>query len=333
MWTLSKSVAFTRATTALAGGVVALTCMGWGAAPTAAAAHPAKHRSGKSSSGSQYVSVMSYNLLQIKADGRREGGTRVAPWSKRRGAQVRLIEKASPDVISVQEGGSWVHAVRGPRQVDDLRAHLGGTYGLAHTEVPPNRPHYFRTGCYILYKRADFKTAGHGGHWALGDRRWAAYQVLKSRASGAKFLVVNPHLVVASRGGTDAMRTRETRTMYQKARDFAARRNHLPIVFAGDFNSDPGKKHARNAPSLFMRSKGYLDAFKAARSRSNARYNSANGYQRTPPKHRLRLDYIFTKPDIRVLSWRMLLNLSHGKYAGVIPSDHNPIVATMLIPY
>jgi endonuclease/exonuclease/phosphatase family metal-dependent hydrolase len=332
--TLSKSAALTRATTALTGGVLALTCMGWGLAPTAAGAHSATHRGGsKSSSGEQFVSVMSYNLLEIKADGRREGGTRVAPWSKRRGAEVRLIQNASPDVLSVQEGGSWVHGARGPRQVDDLRAHLGGVYGLARTEVPPNRPHYFRTGCYILYKRAEYKTAAHGGHWALGDRRWAAYQVLKSRASGAKFLVVDPHLVVRSRGGTDAMRARETRTMYVKARDYAARRNHLPIVIAGDFNSDRGKRHASNAPSQFMRSKGYHDAFKAARSRSNARYNSANGYRRRPPKDRMRLDYIFTQPGISVQSWRMLLNLSHGKYAGVIPSDHNPIVATMLIPY
>jgi endonuclease/exonuclease/phosphatase family metal-dependent hydrolase len=121
--------------------------------------------------------------------------------------------------------------------------------------------------------------------------------------------------------------------MYMKARAYAARRNHVPIVFAGDFNSDQGKKHVYNAPSQFMQSKGYHDAFKAARSRSNARYNSANGYHRRPPKHRMRLDYIFTQPGISVQSWRMLLKLSHGKYAGVIPSDHNPIVATMLIPY
>ena len=88
-----------------------------------------------------------------------------------------------------------------------------------------------------------------------------------------------------------------------------------------------------NAPSQFMRSKGYHDSFKLARRRSNARYNSANGYHRRPPAHGDRLDYIFVKPTIRVVSWQMLLNLSHGKYAGVIPSDHNPIVASLLIPY
>jgi hypothetical protein len=36
----------------------------------------------------QPLRVMSYNLLEISADGRFEGGTRVAPWSQRRAGQV-----------------------------------------------------------------------------------------------------------------------------------------------------------------------------------------------------------------------------------------------------
>src|SRR3954468_22621839 len=259
MWIMKPS-AVTRATTALAAGIVSLGCAAGLLSPASASARPSHHAS---RSGRQLVSVMSYNILTKKADGRREGGTRVAPWSERRGAEVQLIERSAPDVISVQEGGDWVGAPRGKRQVDDLRDHLGGAYGLAHTEIPPSHRHFFRTGCYILYKRASYKAVGHGGHWALGQRRWAAFQVLKSRVSRAKFLFVNPHLIVNSQGGTDPMRGQETRIAYLHAKQFAANHNGLPIVFAGDFNSDWGKKHAYNAPKRFMQAMGYHDAFSA----------------------------------------------------------------------
>jgi hypothetical protein len=34
-----------------------------------------------------------------------------------------------------------------------------------------------------------------------------------------------------------------------------------------------------------------------------------------------------------VTSWSQLLNLSHGEFTGVIPSDHNPVVANLEFPY
>jgi endonuclease/exonuclease/phosphatase family metal-dependent hydrolase len=340
MWTSLKSPRSVSLPTALATAVAALATASVVLSPVTASAHPSSpdrhaHAGASRAAGQSRltVSVMTYNLLEISADGKWKGGNQVASWPQRRTAQIQLIDRASPDVISVQEGGSWVGRVRGPRQVDDLRAHLGGVYGLAHTEVPPSHKHYFRTGCYILYKRAEYKAVGHSGHWALGNRRWAAYQVLKSRATGAKFLMVDPHLIVRSAGGTDAMRRQETATLVAKSRNFDAKRGNLPIVYAGDFNSDNNSKHTVNAPSDYLQAHGFHDSFRSAHSRSNARYNSANGYHRRPPAKRDRLDYIFTSRHVQVPSWHMLLNLRHGRFAGVIPSDHNPIVATLRIPY
>jgi endonuclease/exonuclease/phosphatase family metal-dependent hydrolase len=281
----------------------------------------------------QPVRAMSYNLLAISADGRSEGGTHVAPWSQRRDAQVRLIKGVSPDVIAIQEGAWWVGPERGPRQVDDLVSHLGGGYSLATTEIPPSQPHYHRTGVYVVYNSANYATAATGGHWGIGDKRWAAYQILRNKNTGARFLFVAPHLIVIKHGGTDQKRAAETRSLVAQAESYNRAHGNLPIVYAGDFNSDPGKKHIRNAPSDYMLSQGYDDAYDVAQARSNPDFDSANGYNRVAPSHSLRIDYIFTQPGIPVKSWGMALNLSHHKFAGVIPSDHNPIYANLEIPY
>jgi endonuclease/exonuclease/phosphatase family metal-dependent hydrolase len=296
------------------------------------ASDPSSVVSAMSQSDEQPVSVMSYNLLEITADGRSEGGNTVAPWSERRVAQANLITGASPDVVAIQEGGSWVGAVKGPRQVDDLVSQLGGAYSLAATEIPPDQPHYFRTGCYILYKNADYTPVGAGDHWSLGDSRWAAYQVLQNKTTGAKFLFVAPHLAVDKIGGTDQSREDEAKSMVAQATAYAATLG-VPIVYAGDFNSDPSKGHEFNGPSDYMLSQGIDDSFDAAQTRSHEQYNSANGYLTTAPTNGLRIDYIMAPPGVAVKSWNLLLNLSHGKFVGVIPSDHNPIVANLMIPY
>ena len=95
--------------------------------------------------------------------------------------------------------------MRGPRQVDDLLKALGGAYGLARTEIPPNESHYFRVGNYVLYKRSAYTPVGSGGHWDLGKipdgrSRYAAYQVLQQRSTGARLLFVTPATSTPPRG-------------------------------------------------------------------------------------------------------------------------------------
>jgi endonuclease/exonuclease/phosphatase family metal-dependent hydrolase len=281
----------------------------------------------------QPLRLMTYNILKAAGDGRLEGGNHVAPWSQRREVIANFIKTADPDVVNIEEGLSWIGAPGTTRQVDDLVDALGGEYSLAQTEIPPGQPGHDRFGVYVLYKSSAFTPVGEGGHWNVGDDHYAAYQVLQSTASGAEFLDVTPHLEVALKGGTDQMREDEDKSMVAQATAFAADMGNVPIVYAGDFNSDPSHGHAFNGPSDYNLSVGIDDAFDVAQSRTNEQYNSANGYQTKPPALGLRIDYVFTSPGIATKSWAMLLNLSHGKWAGVIPSDHNPIVTDLTIPY
>jgi endonuclease/exonuclease/phosphatase family metal-dependent hydrolase len=280
----------------------------------------------------QSVRVMTYNILELTTDGQHEGSGVVAPWSQRKVAAAHLIKQANPDVVAIQEGAPWVGRARGARQVDSLRAELGGVYGLSHTEVSPNQPRYFRTGDYILYKKAEYKAIGHAWHWVLGNAHWAAYQILENRQTHAKFLFVSTHLQVGDGASNDRLRENETKVLSNKASHYGAS-HHVPVVYAGDFNTDHTANHAFDGPGIAMRAAHIVNAYNAAQTRKLAGYNSANDLYRTPPRFGDHIDYIFAPPGVAVLSWRQVIDLSHGKLVGVIPSDHNPIVATVEFPY
>jgi endonuclease/exonuclease/phosphatase family metal-dependent hydrolase len=288
---------------------------------------------GTASASTQSVRVMTYNLLEAYLDGRAEGDGHVSPWSERIHGVVKLIHQANPDVIGIQEGAAWTGPVKGPRQVDSLVSALGGEYTLANTEIPPSQHHYLRTGVYVLYKSSEYKAVGQGNHWDIGNTRWAAYQILQNRTTGAKFLMISPHLSVGNGLASDKKREAETQNLVQLSQAYAANNGNVPIVYAGDFNSDPDRYHPLNAPTLVMHSANIDDSFDVAQSHTNAKYNSANDYYRRPPAFGYHLDYIFVTPGIAVKSWKLIIDLSHGKFVGIIPSDHNPLVANLLIPY
>jgi endonuclease/exonuclease/phosphatase family metal-dependent hydrolase len=283
-------------------------------------------------SSQQALRVMTYNILELTADGTHEGTGIVAPWSERKVAVARLIKRANPDVVAIQEGWPWVGQPRKLREVDSLRIALGGEYGLAHTEVTPSQPHYMRTGDYILYKKSVYKAIGHAWHWSIGNKKFAAYQILENRKTHAKFLFVSVHLFVGNGAAADLTRENETRTMVKDATAFGAS-HHVPVIYGGDFNTDVNAHHAFDGPGIAMRAAHIQDAFNAAQTRRLASYNSANGDNRRPPRFGDHIDYVFAPPGVSVRSWRLVMDLSHGDLVGVIPSDHNPVVVNLDFPY
>jgi endonuclease/exonuclease/phosphatase family metal-dependent hydrolase len=277
---------------------------------------------------SYHVRVMTYNVLEATNDGRSEGGTHVAPWSARKVAIAQTIENARPDVVGVQEAASFVGHRK--RQIDSLKNQLSG-YGLAHTELRPGTPGWHRTGDYILYNKSTMKRVGNGGHWALGNSRWAAWQVLKDKASGGHFLFVNAHLLVSPGGAADHKRQQETERLVAKARAKASRKG-IPVVYVGDFNSDQFRHHVYNAPAMVMHANGIADAYQAAQKRVRGQYNTANGYNRRPPHDGAHIDYVFAPAGVGVRTWRLEMRLAHGQFVGTIPSDHNALVSDLSIP-
>jgi endonuclease/exonuclease/phosphatase family metal-dependent hydrolase len=284
----------------------------------------------------QAVRVMTYNILTLAADGTRANGGVISPWAQRRTAVASYIHQAAPDLIGIQEGASWTGAVRGPRQVDDLVRVLGGAYGLALTERPPNQPGYFRVGSYVLYKKSTWSPVGNGGHWAIGalpegGSRYGTYQVLRHRTSGAPVLFVNTHLYSGRGLAADRLRQQQTETLVARSRALAAERGGLPIVYVGDFNSH--ELHALDGPAVAMTRAKVADGFEVSEVFANRQYNSANQYYRTPPAFADNVDHIYAEAGVGMRAWSQVLQLSAGKFRGVIPSDHNPVVADLTVPY
>jgi endonuclease/exonuclease/phosphatase family metal-dependent hydrolase len=284
----------------------------------------------------QTARVLTYNILRAATAGQYAGDGTIASWSERRAGVAKLINAAVPDIVAVQEGSDWAGSIEGrggTRQVDDLTRALGGAFALARTEIPPTEAGYFRTGRYLLYRSSAYRAYGAGGYWTIGDKRYAAYQVLQHRTSGAKLLAVSVHLSNAPGTATgDAERKAETESLLKQASAYAAS-HRVPVVYAGDFNSHGGSNHAYDGPAIAMRAVRATDALQVAQSKTNSSYNSANQHLRTPPRTGFSVDHVYAPPGVALRTWRLGLSLTDGRFVGSIPSDHNPLSVDVTFPY
>jgi endonuclease/exonuclease/phosphatase family metal-dependent hydrolase len=284
----------------------------------------------------QAIKVMTYNILTLSTDGTREVGGTISPWSKRGPAEAALIKQVSPDLIAIEEGGHWVGGTPGTRQVDSLRsslAHIGLNYARARTETPYPERGAYAYGNYILYNPAKYQPVGSGWHWLIGDGHSAAYQELRNVATGARVLFVATHLSSPAGRNGDVLRENETKSLLAQAGTKAAALG-VRVVYGGDFNSNSlSKAHPLDGPGVVMRSAHIADTRFVAQTHVNERYDSMNSYRRTPLTYGVDIDYVYASPGVAVSSWGTALRLSRGSFVGTIPSDHNPVYATVRIPY
>lgn len=288
----------------------------------------------------QSARVMTYNILITTSDGTLEDGHTISNWVPgRRDAAAALIKSVNPDVIGIQEGNNWV----GPptdhlRQVDSLNNAIdgGNTYTIAATEVLCCGPGFMRTGDYILYKPSVYTPYAPAGAFAIDSNpsRWAVYQPLENKATGARVLFVCTHLIA---GGPTADLRRQGETNELLSGVATVERSlaqPVPVVYVGDFNSNPVvKQHPLDAPAIAMRNAHIADARDVTPSRTNERYDSENEYSRTPLAFSIFIDYVYAGPGVSVTGWGQALHLSAGKFVGTIPSDHNPVYAAIRFSY
>ncbi len=282
--------------------------------------------------------VMTYNVLHLMFDGTKEGNQTVAPWSQRRVAAASLIKSVNPDIIGVQEANDWANSAKTYREVDSLRGQLATdheTYTVAHTEALESEAayrakgpdQYLRTGNYILYKPSVYKPIGTGGHWLLATKVYAVYQLLQNVNTGARLLVVNTHLTQPGGHANDVARQSETRKMVSDGSAKGAS-DGAPVTYLGDFNSNT-KQDTLDGPGSIMRESHIADTRLVAQAHTNPHWDSVNDYLRAPYHYDLYIDYIWATPGVSAWQWGMALHMSHGKFVGVMPSDHNPVWAQL----
>lgn len=272
--------------------------------------------------------LMTYNLLAAVSDGaRRDGGEKVADWQPdRRDAAAGLVRAADPDVLVMQEGLSHIGGYGNITQAASLVKALGGDWTLADNGDSTS-------DTFIAYRRGLFTAVqGAGGTITLPpDRRgipWhAAYQLLQYAGSGPRVLVVSAHLLADA--SDDRGRQREAVALTDRVESLA-KQFDAAVVYGGDFNSH--SRHTLDGPGVTFAQHRIPDAYDVAPTVVNGQYNSANQYRRTPPHAFCHIDHIFAGPGVAVKRWQLLLRLSGSKFAGTIPSDHNPLVADLLLP-
>lgn len=290
---------------------------------------PSAARAVRPASAQHALRVVSYNSLSAGFDGTRAPGGTIAPYRTKRGpAQIALLKRADADVLGIQEGsGCLVHYTSKPcyRQIDYLHRHLGSGYSLARTYTKATR----YMGNYILYKRSAVSVRD-AGQWRIGPGRFAAFARFRT-ATGATLLFATTH-VISNRGSKyDAQRGSCTRSMISHANAYAAAHGVHSIVYTGDYNSYPGRPHFVDTPGKAMRANGVQDGFQVAQTKHKAQYRSINSYYRRPPTGGSE-DHVYAARGVAIKSWGELLNLSHGRFAGTIPSDHNPVYSSIALP-
>lgn len=278
----------------------------------------------------QQVRIGTFNIHEETAT-----NNQIPSWQDRRDAVVASIRQGgSPPVLAIEEGSSWTAGKCSPRQVDDLASHLGSQWVVAHTDpIPCKEPDWQRTGVYVVYNSDSYRAVGASGHWevstsAVSERNFVAYQELEDISSGARMLFVSVHLQKQQSLADDKERGKEAQKLLA---DVAALKLDVPVVFAGDFNSHDRRPY--DGPGIVMRQAHVADAWFVAQKRIRPTYNTANNYQRRPPRTSTSIDHVYGTPGVGLKTWNQVMKIKSGAYVGVIPSDHNLLVSDITYPY
>lgn len=284
-------------------------------------------------------------------------------WVERRASVVSTIIRQAPDVLGIQEASQgWLKGTE-ISQFEDLRNRLkaaGGNYQLANSHrnncvksTTPSSCSYKDQGASKgtkVYFNADTVELISQGSKRLEsacggcNERYVAWAILRQKSTGKKIFFADTHLEPTPTYA--AKRIIQTRQMI--AEIAAKNTEKLPVFAVGDFNSTRYQTPS-NAPYDQMIASGLVDplgqTYKSAKvsslataeKRIHANYNTYNDFRRAQTFYGVdengsALDYIFTSP-MRVTEWETVVTVdSAGKLAGRIPSDHNMLRATVLLP-
>lgn len=177
------------------------------------------------------LTVMSYNIRQGSAN----DGTN--SWEFRYPATAMMIEDIRPDVFGVQEAMPYQLLFITDNCRDYKYVGVGRDDGKKkgeHMAVFYNKKtvSLLKWGTFWLSETPDKPSKG----WDAACRRTTTWAILKSKASGKKFLFVNTHFDHAGK------KAREESGPMIMSRIAAINKDNLPVVLLGDFNaqiSDP----------------------------------------------------------------------------------------------
>lgn len=271
-----------------------------------------------------HVSVATYNLCGDNKCRTSDSGAwflrNVPAWSTRKPLAGALARAAKADIVVAQEAS---------------------TKAAFHTELSGFSKGAYKSARSIYYKRSRF-TALDGGWMTLDDkgRRFATWNLLRDRRTGTAFYIVNAHLEPYKGVTLDRLRSTQTGRLIRRIQ--ALNGHSLPVVWAGDWNSNKSNGNQENypggydAPRKRFGEAGIVNSVEQTPYTTNADLNSANAGIKTPRRSGDHVDAIYVpQRGVKVESWSMLANFLEGpegrEYATPFPSDHNPLVARLVV--
>lgn len=254
------------------------------------------------------LKVASYNLrYNTPNDG-------INAWPKRKEQVKALITYHEFDMFGVQE------ALRDQLNYlaeDKVFAFVGkgrddGKEAGEHSAI------FYKKERFELLQSGDFWLSETPGKPSLGwdatccNRicSWAKFRDLQTNREFYFFSVHFDHQGVKAREESGKL-------MVQKIKEIAG---NTPVICVGDFNSTPETAQIQVMQTLLK------DAYQVTAAPPYGPTGTFNGFKFDAPLQD-RIDYIFVSKRIQVLSYAVLSDSREQRY----PSDHLPVVATLLV--
>ena len=255
-------------------------------------------------------------------------------------------------------------------QFEDLTNRLGGSWTLTNVHrnncvrsTTPSNCVYADQGASqdtkIVFDASRVEMLDQGSRLlpslnAKDNARYVAWAQFRQRSTGNRFVFASTHLEPKKDpSGSSAyhdLRRRQTEVALAAVKDHNP--EQLPVVFVGDLNSSrfPHAYSPVNAPYDVLVKGGLVDPLGAGfrttktapgatvEKRVNTFVDSFNDFDRTVHTHPAwvngsYIDYMFVSPSVRVPEWETVVRMdSAGRFVGVIPSDHNMIRMSVVLP-
>lgn len=357
MLLLNSRLSRTLAATALA---AALTAPAWSVMPAAAQTVPTATPASASS-----IVVATFNVRCANCS-KKPVNSREKRWETRAPVIVEQILREKVDVVAVQEASPGLLDDRKTAQFEDLVNRLGAPYAVTNPARYNCEKSTTFTKCVkkdqeasqdarIIYNTNRLTLRGFGsialdsrkvGNGSARHMTWAKF----SAPSGKQFIFATAHF----EPGTSKSKTKTRVKQVKKATAELVKVNpgKLPVIWGSDLASSKLTHSGNKSYDAFIAA-GFKDPlgnkYKAKdfpkgsllnRSNSiNEEFFTLNNFAKAPKSYLSRgykigahLDYVLVQGKVKVTSWEQVLNLTaSGKFAGVIPSDHNMVKATAVL--
>jgi endonuclease/exonuclease/phosphatase family metal-dependent hydrolase len=257
---------------------------------------------------SQDLKVITYNLrVDFGGDGENN-------WEFRRDFLAAQIAFYNPDFIGTQEGKA--HQLQYLDRVLPEHTFIGLSRDNSKTEGEFSAI-FFNQQKFKLIEESTFwlsetpekKSKG----WDAAYERICTYGLFEDRKTNKRFYIFNTHLDHIG----EVARTNSAKLIIGKIKTINTK--NLPVIFTGDFNSEP-------TSAAYQTIVGYLNDSKlVSKTAPFGPSGTFNGFKFHEPVTLL-IDYIFTSKDnIEVRKHAVLSDSKDCRY----PSDHLPVYAEL----